>query len=265
MGTEGQNSPRDVASDNNKHPWEVPPTGNPSPKKGEENHIEQKEKRKKWVKSHRVLLLIIALIVVVLVGVGIFIFFKLNEEKAPEDEDNLEDVALIMYGFPEDFSIDDAITSAHAFSYALGPVRDIALEGVNQLYPNVALIEDNMDAYIKSLKDDNEKTYFRLFTIFLVASYGDAERAEYLLENFDAENRQLNKHQRYAYLRAYAAYYMTAGNSEKSAEYYETLRKEFAEDDAVLVNEKTGEVIKDENFVKEMVDNFKNGGEGGEK
>lgn len=276
MGIEGHESPRDVASEDKKHPWEIFPKDETSAnlsekereqlKKKNENKAKRKmhlSKTKKWVNTHHILLLSIAIAAIILISGGVFAIFKLNEKKISDEKPAVEDDApLILYGFPDDFNVKDAITAFQAFDYANTVVGKIAIEGVSDPRGDTAKIEDNMDLFIEGLSTDYEKLYFRIYTAFLLSTYENPTRGQYLLETIEYENKnlinELDKNQRYMYYKAYEAYYYALGDNENHDLWQKKIQNdpEFIADDYVLLNEETGEVITDEeiiNLTKEVV------------
>jgi hypothetical protein len=255
MGTEGHEVPRDVVDKKQKHPWEVQPEDETSAKLSgkQREKLEKKkqkrekrklknEKRIKWIKSHRILILIFALMFVALIGAGIFVYYKIDEKNRANNAAELENT---MEGFPENPTIENAYTSHNAFSYALRTVmQDVALVGVDQANPDASKVEDNMNAYIETLTSDYEKLYYKLFTYYLISLYEYPERAIFLLQNFDSDNTvELDKKQRYVYLKAYEEYYHATSDTEKFKEYAELIEKEYEDEDSIMINEDTGEVF----------------------
>ena len=224
MGIEGHESPRDVASEDKKHPWELFPKDETSAnlsekereqlKKKNENKAKRKmqlSKTKKWINTHHILLLAIVIAVAIVVSGSIFAVIKANENKKPVvDRSEIEDTSA----YPDDYNIKEAITPYVAFGYAVSVVKEIALEGVTDPMTDTVKIEDNMDIYIDSLSSEYEKIYYRLYTAVLLSDYDNPGRAKYLLDKFELENHELDKNQRYVYYIAYEMYYRTMGDTE---------------------------------------------------
>lgn len=269
MGIEGHESPRDVASEEQKHPWEIFPKDESSAnlsEKERENLKKKKEnknkrdmqlsKTKKWVNSHHILILSVIIAIVILVAGGIFAVYKMKENDIKKEGQTNEDdgTALIVYGFPEDFKIKDAYTAHNAFQYATEIVQKVALEGIEDPYSDTTKIEDNMSLFIENLNTDYEKLYFRIYTCFLLAKYENPSRAMYLLQNIDAENHTFDKNQRYMYYKAQMEYYYILDDNENSEIWRKKIQDdaEFTEDTYVYVDEDSGEMVRDEELIKVM-------------
>lgn len=223
MGNEGQGS-RDVAGENQKHPWEVLPEDEASAnlsEKERENLKNKEEKRvkrkarvakvKSWVGGHRKLL-IIGLVAIILVGGGIFAYFKIKGSSVTEYvwEDREDDVK----GYDNGCDIKNAIVSYIAADCADSVVKEIALEGVGDPYSDTSKIEDNMITYINTLTSDYEKVYYRLYTSVLLSSYGNTEQAKRYIDKVEKEGHELDKNQKYMYYLAYREYYYVLEDNE---------------------------------------------------
>ena len=224
MGIEGHESPRDVASEDKKHPWEIFPKDETSAnlsekereqlKKKNENKAKRKmqlSKTKKWINTHHILLLAIVIAVAIVVSGSIFAVIKVNENKKPVEDLTKNDE---FASYPSDFKVKDAVTPYAAFDYAASVVSEIALEGVSNPKEDTVKIEDNMDVYIDSLDSEYEKTYYRLYTCVLLISYDNPGRAKYLLDKFELESHELDKNQKHVYYMAYKMYYYAMGDTE---------------------------------------------------
>lgn len=220
---------------------------------------------KEWVKKHRILVLIITVALIVAIAAGIFAFIKIREKSGDNASEN-GDTALHTSTFPDDYSVETAPIAKHAYEYANDVVKEIAMKGVDPKDPNTLKIEDNMTLYIDSLDSDYEKLYFELYMIYLLAVYEDTDRASFLLELFEEKKPELDKNQRYIYLRTYRAYYEKIGDEEKSKEYNDLFWNdpEFIADEYIYVDYETGEVINDEeqiNRTKETLEKLKENGD----
>lgn len=237
MGNEGQDS-RDVAGENQKHPWEILPEDEASAnlsEKERENLKNKEEKRvkrkarvakvKSWVGGHRKLL-IIGLAAVVLVGGGIFAYFKIKgsseEDIVSVDRDGGND----SFDYANAYDIKNAKNVYDAMDYANVVVKKIALEGVSDPYDDTSKIEDNMIAYINTLTSDYEKVYYRLYTSVLLSSYGNTAQAKRYIEKVEAEGHVFDRNQKYMYYMAYREYYYILEDKEN----YELWTKNSLED-----------------------------------
>jgi hypothetical protein len=269
MGIEGHESPRDVASDKQKHPWEIFPTDESSAnlsekereqlKKKKDNkakHKMQLSKTKKWVNTHRILLLSIVIAVVILAAGGIVAYYKIQEKNIEKDKPVAEDdgTPLILYGFPEDFNIEKAFTAQQAYQYAAYIADEVAVEGIEDPYSDTTKVEDNMSLFVENLKSDYEKLYFRIYTTILISRYENPTRAKYLLEKIEQENHQLDKNQRYVYCMAYEEYYYVLGDTENFDNWRTRVAEdaEFVEDTFVYVDEQTGEPARNEEVIAKV-------------
>ncbi len=260
MGTEGHDSPRDVASKKQKHPWEVFPDDGTSAEISEKKREEKTRKIKEWVGSHKVLIFVIALVMIALIAAGIFAIYKINEINAKKEQEKEQQTSTHHYVFPEDFKIKDALTVQQAYSYTRNVIRKkIALAGVDPENPDPIKIEDNMNAYIETLDSDYEKVYYRLYTIYLMFAYNYPERAQFLLSNFEFEHRELDRQQLCLYYDDYAWYYESIGDDAKHKEYAERIVKE-CRNEELYYDEDTGEIIEDMDAYMEKYKG-KNGGE----
>lgn len=269
MGIEGHESPRDVASEKQKHPWEIFPTDDTSAnlsekereqvkKKNESKakHKMQLSKTKKWVNSHRILLLSIVIAIILLIASGVFAYFKIQERNIEKNKPVSEEdcTPLILCGFPEDFNIEKAYTAQQAYQYAAYVADEVAIEGVDDPYSDTTKIEDNMSLFIENLKSDYEKLYFRIYTTILIARYENPTRAMYLLEKIEQEKHEFDKNQRYVYYMAYEEYYYVLGDTENFEKWRTLVAEdaEFVEDTFVYIDEDTGEAVRDEEVIEKV-------------
>ena len=222
MGIEGHESPRDVASEKQKNPWEIFPTDDTSANLSEKEREQVKKKKeskakrkmqlsktKKRVNSHRILLLSIVASIIILACGGIFVYTKINGDKKAETESqDFEDL-----GYPEDFTIKDSVDALVAYDYVTQS-KEAALEGVDNPFEDTTKIEDNMDLYIEKLDSDYDKLCYRLYTAILLSSYDNPARAQYILDKIDSENHDMDANQRYIYYKAYMGVYYALGDTE---------------------------------------------------
>ena len=274
MGTEGHNSPRDVVDEKQKHPWEVFPEDEASAKLSEKKRKEIKKEKaregrktkiasvKKWIKTHILLIVVIIVVTALLVGAGVFAYFKLKE--ANDKNGELEgDEATISYEFVDNFNIEDNYTSRDVFDYAEETVgKTVALVGVDLGNPDASKVEDNMDAYIKTLDSDYKKLYYRIYTTYLISKYDFPERAKFLLEGIDLEGNKFDKKQLYVYYKAYLYYYSKSGDSEKEKEYADRLVKEYEDEQEYTIDPETGKIVYNEEILNKYKDAYKTVGGG---
>jgi hypothetical protein len=251
MGIEGHESPRDVASEEKKHPWEIFPEDDSSEKNGNNKGEKKQKKNNKlilWLKTHVIVSVVAVVAVIAIVCTSVVVVTKVNEDNKKKEEypagiprPNTSDIV-----YPEDFTVDKAVNVQQSFSYAMKTIDEVSMQGVDIKNIDFVKLEDNIDVYIDSLKTDYEKIYFELAKIFKIAGRGNTARAEVLLEEFNKKNYKLDKRLRFMYYRAAEAYYYMAGDKENDAKYLKLLREdpEFFEDAYNYLDEETGEVKK---------------------
>ena len=269
MGTEGHNSPRDVVDEKQKHPWEVFPEDEASAKLSEKKRKEIKREKaregrktkianvKKWIKTHTLLIVVIIVVTALLIGAGVFAYFKLKEtnDKNNEPED---DPTSLVYEFVDDLNIEDNYLSADVFAFAEETVgKTVALVGVDTKNPDASKVEDNMDAYIKTLDSDYKKLYYRIYTTYLISKYDFPERAKFLLEGIDLEGNKLDKKQLYVYYKSYSLLYSKTQDVEKEKEYADRLINEFNDEQYYTIDKETGKVIINEELSNKYKDAYK--------
>lgn len=244
MGIEGQESPRDVASENEKHPWEFFPEGETSAGNGEKKR--EKKKNSKfgkffgWVKTHLILSAgIIALIVALTVG-GIFLVNHLKKTGVSTGDGGVNGTLIEA---PEDMTLENLPSPEFAYVYMVKYFDPILEEGImTSGQVDETKIEDNLAIYLKKVESESDKIFFRLYGYYKIASIGYGDRAEALLQVFDEENHELNRNQRYLYLLAYETTYFKTEDEEKHNEYMNLLDTEFPEDESYY-DVDTGQVI----------------------
>ncbi len=234
MGNEGQESPRDVASEKQKHPWEVFPEGVTSTENGgkkREKTDNKKEKGKGFKLPKNKPLIIGAVVLVVLVGVGIFFGVKfLTEKKAPENNNGPE--SEVIASSKESTSIDEAATPELAYAIAATALRDAALEGVNVNGTlDTSILMDNIENFVKKQKKESDRTYYNIIAVSITSLLEETDVAEQYLKEVDKlDYDDLDVKQKYAFFIAHRLYYRFTDNDSKYKEYDEWFDKEFPDD-----------------------------------
>lgn len=276
MDYEGLDASRDVANEEKKHPWEVFPEddsanskdgGDKKREKTPEQREKEKVRREKrkarintlktWVKTHQLLTIGIALAVVaVIVGVvfGINALIKaINQANTPE-EYNANGVVVAPAN--ESMSIESAPTPEYTFEVVSEILDPILVDGIfGGDEPDIAKLEDNYNAFIKTVNSDYEKVLYELYFIKKLSLLGGTGRAEYLLQMFEERHLELDKKQRYAYLEAYIGYYYMIGDTINRQKYLDIQDEEFPIDEGYYDID-TGELITDPETIKKINDDF---------
>lgn len=243
MGNEGQ-SPRDVASEKQKHPWEVFPDGEASTENGgkkRENKTDKKGKKFHLPKDKRFIAL--AIVVLILIGVGAYFGIKFLTEDKTKPYDGPE--ATVITSVKESISLDDAATPDLAYGIAATALRNAALEGANANGTfDSNIIMDNIDAYIKNQKNSDDQLYYEMVAVSITSLLDQTDIAKYYLEKVDKTSYdKLNKNQKYAYIISHRLYYRFTDDEEKYKEYNEMFDKEFPEDEEEYIEAGTNNVI----------------------
>ena len=243
MGIEVQESPRDVASENEKHPWEVFPEGETSAGNGEKKR-ENKNKLGKffgWLKTHLILSVGILCAVAVLIVGGVFLIKHIRNSGGASTGDGGVNGALVE--IPSGMTLDELPSPEFAYVYMVKYFDPILEEGImTSGQVDETKIEDNLAIYLKKVESESDKIFFRLYGYYKIASIGYGDRAEALLQVFDEENHELNRNQRYLYLLAYETTYFKTEDEEKHNEYMNLLDTEFPEDESYY-DVDTGQVV----------------------
>lgn len=257
MGIEGQDSPRDVAREEQKHPWELFPGDETSAEKGRKKREENK--KLKWVKTHKLLTTgIILAVVAVIVGgvVGFILLNKKSDEAQPVDESNR--IGISEEEYLQLLSLDKS-SPANAFEYATGTLKPILTEGIynSEIGIDYTKLEDNFAVFLKKIESEDEKICYRLATIYTMYRLGGmaAERASILVEQFDEEGHELNRTQRYFYLMVQAEKATAAGNIEESKSIFKQIDEEYPYDEGYVETD-TGEEITDPEEKKRIDESF---------
>lgn len=267
MGIEGQESPRDVASENKRHPWEVFPGDETSAEdKGRKERKENKEDNKfiKWVKTHKLLFVGIVLATIAIIIGGILGFNALKKNgvfggQTSSEEDNSQGIGISYEEYLKLLSLDTPYAE-NAFDYAIGILKPILFEGVStssETGIDYTKMEDNFEIFLKKVEKPDDKICYRLAMIYTMYRSGEraADRAKNLLELFDEENHELNKTQRFFYLMVQTEKAAAAGDSDEVARLITQIDEEYPPDEG-YVDIDTGETITDPEKLKEIKEAF---------
>lgn len=244
MGIEGHESPRDVASEEKKHPWDVFPDGETSAEDGGKKR-EKTEKKLKLPKNKFALVGIF--VFVVLIGVGIFFGIRfLVENKSGNGGNGDGQQAEIISSISGDATIENAATHDLAYTIALKNLSEAMYVGANvNGYTDYAIVKDNIDAFLDRITKEDERDLYLAITVVSTSAFEDNKIAELYFEKLEElDYNDLGETQKYAYILAYINYYRYAKEDEEKAnEYVEMLDKEFSEDDEVYIESGTNNVI----------------------
>ena len=277
MGIEGQNSPRDVASEETKHPWEVFPedanAAKTGAKKRKELTPEQQAKREKrkakvekiktWAKANKVLaagICVASVAVVVGVAIGATFLIKTLTTKPEEEEQILAETAAYN-GVLDDMTIVNAPTPEYAFAAVNKKVRPVLVEGIyGNGFINFTKFEDNYNVFEKTVSSESDKICYRLYMIYAMAAFYDENgtaRAEVLMKKFDERKYDLNNTQRYFYLMAQIKIKTGKGETEELNNLLAQLDKEYPEDEGYY-DVDTGQLITDPAELEKIKNKFEN-------
>lgn len=234
MGNEGQESPRDVASEKQKHPWEVFPDGETSTENGGKKREKKTEKKegKKFNLPKNKPLIIGAVVLVILIGVGIFFGVKfLTENKNPEGNNGPE--AEVIQSVKDKISIEEAATPELAYGIADKKFHEAFFEGAKTSdgFDSVIML-DNAEAFINKQEKESDKLYYQIIALGEASLTSDPDIAKYFFDIVDKNNYDnLDKNQKYAYIISYRIYYLYIDeNEEKVKEFEKKLDDEFPEE-----------------------------------
>ena len=237
MGNEGQESPRDVAGEKQKHPWEVFPNGETSTENGgkqRENRTNKKEKKGLHLPKNKPLLIGVAVLVVALI-VGAVFGIKLLTEKKPYKYDG--PVATVLPSSVEDneITVENAATADLAYSIAATSLRNAALEGVNVGGAlDSGILMDNIEAYIKKQNSESDKLYYKMVAVSITSLLEETDVAKHYLEEVDeVDFNDLNEKQKYAFFISHRLYYHFTEDEDKVKYYDEWFDKEFPEEEYI--------------------------------
>ena len=263
MGNEGQKSPRDVASEDKKHPWEILSESETSAAEKSEKKRTKLEKKKAnrekrkaklnsfkaWVKKNPILffgsiVLVITVIVTIVILIGIF-----TAKNKPDDAN--KDLSPIEV---TDITADvDSILSAKtpdlAFSYAYKNMKKNAADGIfveGTVGIDRNKLEDNLDEFMKSVESDYDKIAYSLIKIMILDDFDENDRAEYFLTLFDEKNYDLDKNLRYIYILVVRYHYLKTEDTDKYKEWTDTLFKEYNPDE-MYIDSDSGEIVENPN------------------
>lgn len=274
MGIEGQESPRDVASEDKRHPWEVLPNDETSTKNdGRKERNENKEDNKfiSWVKTHKLLSagIVLAVVAVIVGGIVGFNILRKNGVFGGNTQTTEEDVKGIGIDYDEYLNLLSLEKSSpeNAFDYALGTLKPILVEGIYNSETGVdyTKLEDNFEVFIKKVEKPEEKICYRLAMIYTMYRLGDRapQRADGLLELFDEEKNELNRTQKYFYLMVQVEHATAAGDIEKAKTILAQIDEEYPVDEG-YVDIDTGEEITDPDELERIKQSFENNKKEGE-
>ena len=244
MGNEGQSS-RDVASEKQKHPWEIFPNGESSTENGgkkreKENNIKAEKKKLNLPKDKRFVIGAGVLIILIIVGVVVGINL-LTKKDNPTAYDGPE--AETISTSKENISIEEAATPDLAYAIAATALRNAALDGVNVNGTlDSGIMMDNIDNFIKKQSKESDRIYYRMIAVSITSLLEETDVAEsYLKEVDEVDYDDLNVKQKYAFFISHRLYYRFTENTEKFKYYDEWFDKEFPDDEYVNAgsNEKT--------------------------
>lgn len=257
MGNEGQDSPRDVAREEQKHPWELFPGDETSAEKGRKKRKENKKFN--WVKTHKLLTAGIACAIVAVIAggiVGIILLNKKGDEAKPIDESNK--IGITYDEYLKLLSLDKS-SPANAFDYATGTLKPILTEGIynSSIGVDYTKLEDNFAVFLKKIENEDEKICYRLATIYTMYRLGDmaAERAGILVEQFDEEGHELNRTQKYFYMMVQVEKATASGNIDEAMNILNQIDEEYPYDEGYVETD-TGEEITDPEEKKRIDESF---------
>ena len=263
MGNEGQKSPRDVASEEQKHPWEIIPKSEASAIEKGEKKREKLEKRKagrekrkakidsfkSWVKKNPILFFG-GILFVVTVVVGICILIGITTAKKEPDDANKDLSPIEITDIKNDVeSIISAKTPDLAFSYAYKTMKANAADGIfvaDTVGIDRNKLEDNLDQFLKGVDSDYDRVAYELMKIMILDDFDETGRAEYLLGLFDEKKYDLDKNLRYIYILTVRYHAYKAEKTDDYKKWTETLFSEYNPDE-MYIDDDSGEVIENSN------------------
>ena len=230
MGNEGQKSPRDVASEKQKHPWEVFPDGETSTENGGKKRENKTNKEKKFrlLKDKR--FIAAAVVLLVLIGVGAYFGIKfLIEPKAPAGVTyDTEDISQR----PAPSTPEEAEAPDLAYSVAANTLGKVLYEGAHTSDGyDINIVTDNIDNFVKD-KSDSDRLYYQMVAVSMLSLRDELDTAKYYLEIVDeTPYEQLNINQKYAYIVSHRLYFIALEDENNTKKYTEMLDKEFPVED----------------------------------
>ncbi len=218
LNSSGSKKPWEISSDREKLEHEK--TAKKQLKK--EKSKSRRAKIKAWLKKHKILSVAMLLIILVIIGALIFLAVMFSKKEGifqPE----------YTVGVVKSEGDDSKIKYQHLYDKYRHKMADVMLSSSNEqeMPPDIYKIEDNADSFIKTVDSEYEKIFYELAKIQTFSSFDKNRRSLYLLEVFNENKYQLDKEQRYAYLKACYSIYQNMKDSKKATEYLELLKQEF--------------------------------------
>lgn len=267
MDIEGHDSPRDVASESKKHPWEIFPSDEkPAEKDGQKRQKDNKKKPCKfilWVKSHKLLtvgLILVILVIIIGVVIGVIMLNKNNSSSGNTDnkENSSNGIGIPYEQYIELLSLEKS-SPENAFDYAVEKLKPILTEGIynSEVGVDYTKLEDNFEVFIKKVEKEDEKICYRLAMIYTMYRLGgrSAERAGNILELFDEEKHELTHTQRYFYLMVQVEKATASENIEEAKRILAQIDEEYPVDEG-YVDIDSGEEITDKEELNKIKESF---------
>ena len=241
MGIEGQESPRDVADEKQKHPWEVFPEGEASAiQEGEKKRKEKTNSNKLNLPKNKALfigagVLIVAIIVGAVYGINLLTKKKEVKNDGPE--------AIVLESLKRTTTVEDASTADLAYAIAATAMKKAASEGAfNSSGIDSTIMMDNIENFLKQQKTESDRVYYQMVAISITSLLEEFDTAKYYLDIIDElDYNSFNTKQKYAFFISHRLYYRMTEDTENFDKYDKWFRVEFPNDE--YVDARTNEKI----------------------
>ena len=209
MWNEGQKKQKNTSDIENKHPWEIFPEYEIKAIKNNKKHIDKYKKDRPRLIKNKVKFFILAAVIflAVVCTFGGNYFLNIINSRDGESLEELDDSNQELTQNPYELlklTLKNAPSPAIAHRSAVMKIKPILTEGIfDSGTINFSKIEDNYEAFAKTLDTDYEKNCYYLAMIdimFIFNSDFGSARAAYLLDRFDEKKIKFDNTQEYFYL-----------------------------------------------------------------
>ena len=244
MGKEGQKAPRDVASKESKHPWEVFPEEEnvriEKFNKAQESKKKRKEsldKSKSWVKTHKKLLLGVVILVLI-IAIALVVFLIVNQKKRADEglASGDSDLSLIDQD-DENVTFENAETPDVAYPVAMRTFKAAALDNAFiDGRVDRSIVKDNVRNFLKEQKTEYYRTLYQIIAVVEFSLFEEESSARYYLD--EAEKNDVSKFDEkteYCYFIAKRIYGRTFNDQTMFETYDQLIREKYVDKESQIV------------------------------
>jgi len=236
MGIEGQESPRDVAGEEQKHPWEIFPEDEAAAIEQSQKKRQQDKKRKMklekiklWVKNNKLKVVLLAILtILVFSSAGVGIYFLVNNmaknsggnvsTREPEED----------HFFYSDSTIETAEDESTAYLVCADGVEKAMTEGYNG---NPTILEDNLQNFLKVQKTEYLKDIYEMCGVSKLSLFSQMKYAQTHLDRVDSlDVNSFDSKQLYAYYMSHMIFYRAYGDKKLEKTYSDLLDQKFPQE-----------------------------------